>query len=78
MSETYVPDFLKIDTDIEEESPLRQMMLQYQEKFGRSFCTEGKIMTDEEWIDAMKECIKRNVEMNEYLGLGEIGPDDEI
>ena len=79
MSDVYVPEFLKTDVAKEEESDLAKLRTQYYEKFGHLFSTEDKIMTKAEITEAMKECIKSGLEMDDFLGLGEdVSPEDEI
>ncbi len=79
MSDVYVPEFLKTDVAKGEESDLEKLTTQYYEKFGHLFSTEDKIMTNAEITEAIKECIKSGIEMNDYLGLGEdVSPEDDI
>ena len=35
-------------------------------------------MSEEEWTEVLTACVEQDKEVDEYLGLGEIEPGDEI
>lgn len=78
MDDVKVPDFLKnYDPDAEPTEYAKWLML-YADKFGGTPATAGILRTDEEFIEIFKGCIETGQEIDEYLGMGEIDPDDEI
>lgn len=78
MDNVKVPDFLKnFDRDAEPREYAKWLM-RYADKFGDTPATEGIVRTEEEFIEIFKGCIETGKEIDDYLGLGEIGPDDEI
>jgi len=80
MYEYKIPDFLTRDIKPSEGNKKYVAALEaYWEKFGYdSFSTEDKIMSEEEWTEVLTACVEQDKEVDEYLGLGEIEPGDEI
>ncbi len=80
MYEYKIPDFLTRKIEMNEEKKKYIAALEaYWEKFGYdSFSTEDKIMSEEEWTRVLSACVEQDMEVDEYLGLGDIEPGDEI
>ncbi len=77
MSDVYVPNFLSGNG--EPDNPMIYDLTEsYIAKFGHVYATEGILISDEELADALRECLKNGIELEEYLGLGEADEDGYI
>ncbi len=76
MSEIKLPDFMKGELKHTELGDAHEA---YIKKFGRGkLATAGIDMSEGEWIEALNSCVRLGIEMDEYLGIGDINPEDEI
>ena len=76
MSNIKMPEFL---TRASETTPYSEALEAYGKKFGyENFSTEDKIMTQEQWVEILTACVKKGVELDEYLELGKENPEDYI
>lgn len=75
-----IPDFLTKEIKLSEERKKYIAALEaYWERFGYdSFSTEDKIMSENKWSKVLMACVEQGIEVDEYLGLGELEPGDEI
>ena len=77
MSDIYIPKFLS--ENFEPDNPvIYELTEKYIAKFGHVFAIEGILISDEELEKALKGCLKTGKELDEYLGLGDVGEDDDI
>lgn len=67
-----IPDFLKRENKrqlSESEIQFRDAMKRYQEHFEDSvLITEPSVLSREEWIEAIEECIKKDITIWELFG----------
>ena len=70
MSKMKLPKFMTTDSKPRAYSMALEA---YGKKFGyANFSTEDKYLTDEEWVEVLKACVEQGVEVDEYLGLGDV------
>ncbi len=77
-TEVRMPEFLKRKYSKEDMPELYWLNKEYKERFDESYSTEGLIMTDDEWAEVIKKCLKENKTVEELLGLGGLDEGDLI
>lgn len=73
----YVPKFLSESSEPDNPA-IYELTEKYIAKFGHIYAIEGILISDEELEAALEGCLRTGKELDEYLGLGDMGEDDDI
>lgn len=73
-----IPDFLTKKCSKEDFPEIYWLRKEYNKRFGVDYCTEGLPMSEEEFADILKICLKENRPFNDVWGTGELNEGDLI
>jgi hypothetical protein len=69
----------KFMTEESAPTPYSKALEAYGRRFGfANLSTEDKYLTEDEWVEVLNACVEKGIEIDEYLGLGDIDPEDYI
>ena len=63
-----IPEFLRMENYVEENSELTRVLKEYENKFNDSVSLDWLAISEEEWIEVLNECIRTGKTFQDVFG----------
>lgn len=70
-----IPVFLRKENIVKEKNELTIVLERYKKQFGKRISLDWLSLSDEEWVEVLKECISQNKSYEELFGKTEYDED---